>query len=62
MDRIRNDDMRRRSGIPPIQLKLHENRLRCDGYVLRAINEPGAKRTLQLEVHGRRDHGRPRQR
>ena len=62
MDRICNDDIRKKFGVAPIVDKMRESRLRWYGHVLRAKADTVCKTGLQLEVLGKRPRGRPRQR
>jgi hypothetical protein len=62
LDHVRNDDIRNRYGIAPIDEKLRESRLRWFGHVLRADDGTIAKTGFNLEVPGKRPKGRPKQR
>ncbi|EYC33031.1 hypothetical protein Y032_0002g568 [Ancylostoma ceylanicum] len=62
LDHIRNEDIRKRYGVAPIQEKMGEQRLRWLGHVLRASEQSVEKIAYEFEVSGKRPRGRPKQR
>ncbi|EYC40844.1 hypothetical protein Y032_0594g424 [Ancylostoma ceylanicum] len=62
LDHIRNEDIRKRYGLAPIQEKMREQRLRWLGHVLRASEQSAEKIAYEFEVSGKRPRGRPKQR
>uniref|UniRef100_A0A914VG97 Uncharacterized protein n=1 Tax=Plectus sambesii TaxID=2011161 RepID=A0A914VG97_9BILA len=62
LDRVRNEDVRRRFKVKPITAKLRERRLVWYGHTLRADDATVAKIGLNFTVPGRRPKGRPKQR
>ncbi|EYC32407.1 hypothetical protein Y032_0003g1555 [Ancylostoma ceylanicum] len=62
LDHIRNEDIRKRYGLAPIQEKMREQRLRWLGHVLRASEQSVEKIAYEFEVSGKRPRGRPKQR
>lgn len=62
LDRIENREIRERVKVTEIHKKIQEKRLRWYGHVLRREENHVTKRTLSMEVDGRRRRGRPRRR
>ena len=61
MDRVRNEEVRRRAGIESELMSRADQRvLRCFGHVERMDEYPMARRVLMAEVNGGRVRGRPR--
>ena len=61
-DRIRNDYIRGSTQVVEISKKVQEGRLRWYGHLLRREEDHVGKRTMEMEVNGRRRRGRPRKR
>jgi hypothetical protein len=60
-DRIRNDDIRDKLGVAPIQEKLVEHRLRWFGHIQRRLPEASVRSgILSRPENIRRGRGRPR--
>ena len=62
LDRVRNEDVRKRMGVATLAEKTRENRLRWYGHVLRREQSSVARRSLELTVAGKRPPGKPKQR
>ena len=61
MDRVRNEEVRRRAGIEMELVSRADQRvLRCFGHVEKIDDYRMARRVLMAEVSGRRGRGRPR--
>ncbi|XP_070003183.1 uncharacterized protein [Nicotiana sylvestris] len=61
MDKIRNDDIREKVHVAPIEDKMWEARLRWFGHVQRRSPDVPVRRCERLEVEGnRRGRGRPK--
>jgi hypothetical protein len=61
MDRIRNEDIRSKVGVAPIEEKMREHRLRWFGHVQRRPTDAAVRRVDQLEGEiVRRGRGRPK--
>ena len=61
MDRVRNDDIRDRLGVAPVEEKLVQHRLRWFGHVQRRpIEAPVHCRLLSRDTNVRRGRGRPK--
>ena len=60
LDRIRNDIIRKRAGVAPIDWKARERRLQWFGHVYRAPDDAIAKLGMKIETPGTRPKGRPR--
>jgi hypothetical protein len=61
MDRVRNDDIRDRLGVAPIEEKLVQHRLRWFGHIQRRPSEaPMHCGVLSRDINVRRDRGRPK--
>ena len=61
MDRVRNDDIRDRLGVAPIEEKLVPHRLRWFGHVQRRPSEaPVHRGVLSRDTNVRRGRGRPK--
>jgi hypothetical protein len=59
MDRVRNDDIRDRLGIAPIEEKLVQHRLRWFGHIQRRPSEaPVHCEVLSRDINVKRDRGR----
>ena len=61
-DRLRNDEIRRRTGVPCITEKAREARLRWFGHVWRKDDDCYLKRIMNAEVYGQRSRGRQKKR
>ena len=61
-DRIRNDYIRGSAKVVEISKKVQEGRLRWYGHILRREEDHVGRRTMEMEVQGRRRRGRPRKR
>ncbi|VDP25384.1 unnamed protein product [Heligmosomoides polygyrus] len=61
LDRIRNDEIRRRLDLAPIADKLREACLRWYGHVLQASGDTVRKIGLSIDVPGKRPKGWPKQ-
>ena len=59
MDRVENDVIRERMGVVKVHQKVQEKRLRWYGHVLRKQDTHVTRRTLKMEVEGKRRQGRP---
>ena len=59
---IENEDIRRRVRVTDVHRKIQERRLRWYGHVQRREEDHVTRRTLEMEVEGRRARGRPRRR
>ena len=62
LDRIENEEIRRRTKVTELHAKVQEKRLRWYGHMLRRDEDHVTRRTLEMEVEGRRRQGRPRRR
>lgn len=62
LNRIRNDEVRRRMGVAPITEKMREERLRWYGHVVRSSEHSVASTAMRLNPQGRRPRGRPKTR
>ena len=62
LDHIRNEDIRRRVRVTEVHRKIQEKRLRWYGHVQRRAADHVTRRTLEMEVEGKRPRGRPRRR
>ena len=62
LDHIKNEDIRRRVRVTEVNRKIQERRLRWYGHVQRREEDHVTRRTLEMEVEGRRARGRPRRR
>jgi hypothetical protein len=60
MDRVRNDDIRDRLGIAPIEEKLVQHRLRWFGHVQRRPPEAPVRYGVSRNTNGRKGRGRPK--
>ena len=60
LERLENDEIRRRAGVVKITEVIREARLRWCGHVLRMDGEEGVKRAWEEPVRGRRSRGRQR--
>jgi hypothetical protein len=61
MDRVRNDDIRDRLGVAPIEEKLVQHRLRWFGHVQRRPSKaPVHCGVLSRDINVRRGRGRPK--
>jgi hypothetical protein len=61
MDRVRNDDIRVRLGVTPIEEKLVQHRLMWFGHVQRRPSEaPVRREVLSRDSNVRRGRGRPK--
>ncbi|XP_050532668.1 uncharacterized protein LOC126900777 [Daktulosphaira vitifoliae] len=61
-DRIRNEHIRGSIGVASIADKMRENRLRWFGHVMRKEESEAVRTVVQMNVEGRRDRGRPKNR
>ena len=61
-DRIRNEYIRGSTKVLEISRKAQEGRLRWYGHILRREEEHVGRRTMEMEVRGRRRRGRPKKR
>ncbi|EYC09238.1 hypothetical protein Y032_0061g3226 [Ancylostoma ceylanicum] len=57
LDHIRNEDIRKRYGVAPIQEKMCEQRLRWLSHVLRALEQSVEQIAYDFEVSGKRPRG-----
>ena len=62
LDRIENQEIRKRMKVTELHKKVQEKRLRWYGHVIRHEDSHVVKRALNLEVEGRRRRGRPQRR
>ena len=62
LDHIENEDIRRRVRVTEVHGKIQERRIRWYGHVQRREEGHVTRRTLEMEVEGRRARGRPRRR
>ena len=62
LNRIRNDEVRRRMEVAPITEKMREGRLRWYGHVVRSSEHSVASTAMRLNPQGRRPRGRPKMR
>lgn len=62
MDKIRNERIRGTTGVGEISKKLQERRLNWYGHVIRSDEDHIGRRSLKMEVEGRRRRGKPRRR
>ncbi|XP_064102639.1 uncharacterized protein LOC135212798 [Macrobrachium nipponense] len=60
LERLENDEIRRRAGLVKITVVIRESRLRLFGHVLRMDDEEGVKKDWEEPVRGRRSRGRQR--
>lgn len=61
LDRIRNEDIRNKVGVAPVEEKMREHRLRWFGHVLRRpLDAPVRKKVCFQENEGKRGRGRPK--
>jgi len=58
-DRMRSEDIRRELGVRSITSRLREARLRWFGHVKRMDDNNWVRKTMEMEVEGRRARGRP---
>ena len=61
-DKIRNEYIRGSTKVVEISKKVQEGRLRWYGHLLRREEDHIGRRTMEMEVQGRRRRGRPRKR
>ncbi len=61
-DKIRSEDIRKRSGVTDIVDKMQESRLRWYGHISRREVEQDIRRVMEMEVEGNRGRGRPKRR
>jgi hypothetical protein len=61
-DRVRNERVRERIGVCPVQKKIEKSQLRWLGHLERMDDQRVAKRCFQWVPEGRRPRGRPRKR
>ena len=61
-DRIRNEYIRGSTKVIEVSKKVQEGRLRWYGHLLRREDDHVGRRTMEMEVQGRRRRGRPRKR
>ena len=59
-DRITNEEVKRRCGVENLEHRLRKMRLRWFGHVKRRDENSILRRTIELEVEGRRPVGRPK--
>ena len=59
-ERKTNEELRQRMGIEAVGVVMKRNRLRWLGHVLRKDDDDWVKRSMSLEVDGKRGRGRPR--
>ena len=62
LEKLRNEEIRRRCGVADIVEKMREARLRWMGHVLRREVDEPSRVALEFEVEGNRGRGRPRRR
>lgn len=60
MDRIRNQEVRERSGVAPLSVKLRENNLRWFGHVKRKTVDAAVRLVESLIVESKISQGRPK--
>jgi hypothetical protein len=59
-DRVRNDDIRERLGVAPVEEKLVQHRLRWFGHIQRRpVKAPIHNRVIRRTGNNKRDRGRP---
>jgi hypothetical protein len=59
-DRVRNDDIRERLGMTPVEEKLVQHRLRWFGHIQRRLTEaPVRSGVIRRSTNEKRDRGRP---
>ena len=61
-DRMRNERIRRLTGVGVLQQKLRQDRLRWYGHVRRRDSDYVGKKVMEMEIEGRRKRGRPKTR
>lgn len=61
-EHIRNEEIRRRLNVTPIDIILRSGRLRWFGHVYRRDDSSEIKKALEMRLPGRRRRGRPRKR
>ena len=61
-DRIKNERIRGTVEVTSVSKKVQEARLRWFGHVVRGEEDSCERRTMEMEVGGRRRRGRPRMR
>ena len=61
-DKIRNEYIRGTVKVEQLGMKIREGRLRWYGHVMRRDQEYVGRRTMEIELPGRRRRGRPRRR
>ena len=62
LDHIENEEIRRRVRVTEVHKKIQEKRLRWYGHVKRRDEDHVTRRTLEMELGGRRARGRPKRR
>ena len=60
LDKVRNEDVRKRMGVATIMEKAQEKRLRWYGHLRRMEPDGVARRAMDMEVKGKRPKGRPK--
>ena len=60
LDRIRNEEIRRRLNVMPIEALLRQGRLRWYGHVQRRDDGNAIRRAVSMALPGKRKRGRPR--
>ena len=58
MDKIRNQDFRKKLGVAPFSAKMCENKLRWFGHVQRKTHDAQVRRIKIIMVEGKRSRGR----
>ena len=60
MDKIKNQEFRKKLGVAPLSAKMRENKLRWFGHVQRKPIEAPVRRIENIIVEGKRNRGRPK--
>ena len=62
LDHIENEEIRSRVGVTEVHKKIQEKRLQWYGHVQRREKDHVTRKTLEMELEGRRARGRPKRR
>ena len=62
LDHVENEDIRRRVKVTEVHKKVQEKKLRWYGHVQRGEGDHVTRRTLDMELEGRKPRRRPRRR